>query len=81
MGRLGEELDALLEAFAVGLLAESSLLLAGLVVRGVPGPKRLVGIIAGFGAGAMIAAIVRAGSRKPGRSPRWSRLQPGQVLR
>ncbi len=47
----------MLEAFALGLLGASSLLLAGLVACWVDVPKRLVGILAGFGAGALIAAI------------------------
>jgi ZIP family zinc transporter len=47
----------LIEAFALGALAQSSLLLAGLVVCWVTVPRRVVGILAGFGAGAMIAAI------------------------
>jgi zinc transporter, ZIP family len=45
------------EAFGLGAVAQSSLLLAGLVVCWVTVPRRLVGILAGFGAGAMIAAI------------------------
>ncbi len=47
----------MLEAFGLGALAQSSLLLAGLLVCWVTVPRRLVGILAGFGAGAMIAAI------------------------
>ncbi len=47
----------LLEAFALGAVAQSSLLVAGLVVCWVKVPRRLVGVLAGFGAGAMIAAI------------------------
>jgi zinc transporter, ZIP family len=46
-----------LEAFGLGTLAQSSLLLAGLLVCWVTVPTRLVGILAGFGAGAMIAAV------------------------
>jgi zinc transporter, ZIP family len=46
-----------LEAFGLGTLAQSSLLLAGLLVCWVAVPTRLVGILAGFGAGAMIAAV------------------------
>jgi zinc transporter, ZIP family len=46
-----------IDAFALGVIAQSSLLLAGLVVCWVTVPRRLVGILAGFGAGAMIAAI------------------------
>jgi ZIP family zinc transporter len=47
----------LLEAFALGLVAQSSLLVAGLIVCWVKVPARVVGVLAGFGAGAMIAAI------------------------
>ena len=47
----------MLEAFGWGLLAQSSLLFAGLVVCWVIVPTRLVGILGGFGAGAMIAAV------------------------
>jgi ZIP family zinc transporter len=46
-----------LDAFGLGVLAQSSLLLAGLLVCWVRVPTRLVGILAGFGAGAMISAI------------------------
>jgi ZIP family zinc transporter len=47
----------LLEALGLGLLGASSLLLAGLFACWVKVPARLVGIMAGFGAGALIAAI------------------------
>ena len=47
----------LLEAVGLGTLAQSSLLFAGLLVCWVTVPTRLVGILAGFGAGAMISAI------------------------
>ncbi len=47
----------MLRAFALGLLAQSSLLLAGLFAAKVAVPRRVVGMLAGFGAGAMIAAI------------------------
>jgi ZIP family zinc transporter len=47
----------MLEAFGWGLLAQSSLLLAGLVVCWVTVPTKVVGILGGFGAGAMIAAV------------------------
>jgi ZIP family zinc transporter len=47
----------MLDAFGLGVLAQSSLLLAGLLVCWVTVPTRLVGILAGFGAGAMISAI------------------------
>lgn len=47
----------MLDAFALGLLAQSSLLLAGLVACWVTVPARLIGILAGFGAGALVAAV------------------------
>ncbi|HWN21239.1 MAG TPA: hypothetical protein VNP93_04655 [Gaiellaceae bacterium] len=47
----------MLEALGLGLLGASSLLLAGLLACWVKVPSRLVGIMAGFGAGALIAAI------------------------
>jgi zinc transporter, ZIP family len=45
------------KAFGLGVLAQSSLLVAGLLVCWIKFPTRLVGILAGFGAGAMISAI------------------------
>ena len=47
----------MLEAFGLGLLGASSLLFAGLFACWLDVPARLVGILAGFGAGALIAAI------------------------
>jgi zinc transporter, ZIP family len=47
----------MLEAFGWGLLAQSSLLLAGVLVCWVTVPTKVVGILGGFGAGAMIAAV------------------------
>jgi ZIP family zinc transporter len=47
----------MLEAFGLGLLGASSLLFAGLFACWIAVPPRLVGILAGFGAGALIAAI------------------------
>jgi ZIP family zinc transporter len=47
----------MLDAFGLGVLSQSSLLLAGVLVCWVRVPTRLVGILAGFGAGAMISAI------------------------
>jgi ZIP family zinc transporter len=46
-----------LSAFGLGVVAQSSLLLAGLLVYWVKVPRRIVGVLAGFGAGAMLAAI------------------------
>ena len=45
------------KAFGLGLLAQSSLLLAGLMVYWVKLSRRVVGALAGFGAGAMLSAI------------------------
>jgi zinc transporter, ZIP family len=47
----------MLEAFGWGFLAQLSLLLAGLLVCWVTVPTRVIGILGGFGAGAMIAAV------------------------
>ncbi len=47
----------MLEAFGWGFLAQSSLLVAGLVVCWLTIPTKVVGILGGFGAGAMIAAV------------------------
>jgi zinc transporter, ZIP family len=47
----------LLKAFGLGTLAQSSLLVAGLIVCWIKVPTKVVGILAGFGAGAMISAI------------------------
>ena len=47
----------MLDAFALGLLAQSSLLLAGLVACWVTVPPRLIGVLAGFGAGALVSAV------------------------
>jgi ZIP family zinc transporter len=46
----------MLEAFGWGFLAQSSLLVAGLLVCWVTVPTKVVGFLGGFGAGAMIAA-------------------------
>jgi zinc transporter, ZIP family len=46
-----------LNAFGLGALAQSSLLLAGLLACWVTVPRRVVGVLAGFGAGALLAAI------------------------
>lgn len=47
----------MIEAFGLGVIAQSSLLLAGLLVFWIDVPRRVVGALAGFGAGAMVAAI------------------------
>ena len=46
-----------LQAFALGGIAQSSLLLAGLVVYWVRPSTKVIGGLAGFGAGALIAAV------------------------
>jgi zinc transporter, ZIP family len=46
-----------LEAFGLGVLGASSLLFAGLFACWFDVPARVVGILAGFGAGSLIAAI------------------------
>ncbi len=45
----------MLEAFGWGLLAQSSLPVGGLLVCWLTVPSKVVGILGGFGAGAMIA--------------------------
>src|SRR5262245_49837956 len=47
----------MLSAFGLGVVAQSSLLAAGLLVCWVKVPRRVVGVLAGFGAGALLAAI------------------------
>ncbi len=44
-------------AFLLGLVAQSTLLIAGVAACKLPIPRRVVGVLAGFGAGAMLAAI------------------------
>ena len=47
----------MLKAIALGTLAQSALLLSGLVVYWIRIPQKVVGILAGFGAGALIEAV------------------------
>ncbi|HEX5579308.1 MAG TPA: hypothetical protein VFY43_06555 [Candidatus Limnocylindria bacterium] len=47
----------MLQAFALGAVAQSSLLLSGILPFFLRIPDRIVGILAGFGAGALIAAV------------------------
>lgn len=47
----------MLEAVLLGAASQSSLILSGLVVYGIRVPTKVVGGLAGFGAGALIAAI------------------------
>ena len=47
----------MLEAVLLGAAAQSSLILSGLVVYGIRVPTKVIGALAGFGAGALIAAI------------------------
>lgn len=47
----------MLAAALIGALAQSSLILSGLAVYVVRVPRRIVGILAGYGAGALLGAI------------------------
>ncbi|HEY6677853.1 MAG TPA: hypothetical protein VI411_03020, partial [Actinomycetota bacterium] len=47
----------MLKAIALGTLAQSALVLSGLLVYWIKFPPKFVGILAGFGAGALIEAI------------------------
>jgi zinc transporter, ZIP family len=47
----------MVEALVLGMVAQSSLLLSGLLVYWVRVPTKVVGALAGFGAGALISAI------------------------
>ena len=47
----------MLKAIALGTLAQSALLLSGLLVYWIHFPPKFVGILAGFGAGALIEAV------------------------
>jgi zinc transporter, ZIP family len=49
----------MLESFALGAVTQLSLVLSGLAVFLVTMPRRLVGAMAAFGAGALIAAVAR----------------------
>jgi ZIP family zinc transporter len=49
----------MLESFALGAATQLSLVLSGLAVFLVTMPRRLVGAMAAFGAGALIAAVAR----------------------
>jgi ZIP family zinc transporter len=51
------ERNLILDAFLLGAAARSSLVLSGLAVYLVKVPQKVVGAFAGFGAGALIAAI------------------------
>jgi len=46
-----------IDAVLLGAAAQSSLILSGLVVYGVRVPTKVIGAFAGFGAGALVAAI------------------------
>ena len=50
-------MSGLLGALGLGLVSQASLLLAGLFVCWVTVPRKIVGLLAGFGAGALLAAI------------------------
>src|SRR3954468_16254131 len=47
----------IVEAFVLGCLAQVSLLLAGLAATVVEVPRKVVGAMAGFGAGALVSAV------------------------
>ena len=47
----------MIQAVLLGLLGQASLLLAGLAVYAVNVPRRVVGALAGYGAGALLGAI------------------------
>ncbi len=47
----------MIPAAIVGALAQSSLILSGLAVYAIKVPRRIVGIMAGYGAGALVGAI------------------------
>ena len=47
----------MIEAILVGALAQSALVLSGIAVYFVKAPTRAIGVLAGFGAGALIAAV------------------------
>jgi ZIP family zinc transporter len=47
----------MLQAFALGAIAQSSLLLSGLLPYVLRIPDRVIGVLAGIGAGALIAAV------------------------
>jgi ZIP family zinc transporter len=47
----------MLQAFALGAVAQSSLLLSGVIPYVMRIPDRIIGILAGVGAGALIAAV------------------------
>jgi ZIP family zinc transporter len=46
-----------IESFALGAIGQSSLILSGLLVYLVAFPRRVVGALAGFGAGSLVGAI------------------------
>ncbi|MCB0968555.1 MAG: hypothetical protein KDB37_17115, partial [Ilumatobacter sp.] len=45
------------EALLLGLFGQSSLLVAGVAVCWISVPRKLVGLLAGFGAGALLASV------------------------
>ena len=47
----------MIQAALIGALAQSSLVLSGLAVYAVKVPRRFVGILAGYGAGALLGAV------------------------
>lgn len=75
----------MLNAFALGALTQLSLVLSGLIVFLVTVPKRTVGALAGFGAGALIAAVSRdllpeAQELQLIQSALWAMLGAGAIM-
>src|SRR6185436_14694475 len=75
----------MLNAFALGAVTQLSLVLSGLIVFGVKVPRRTVGALAGFGAGALRAGISRdllpeADSLQLIQSALWSMLGATAIM-
>ena len=75
----------MLNAFALGALTQLSLVLSGLLVFLITVPRRTVGALAGFGAGALIAAVSRdllpeAQLLQPVQSALWAMLGAAAIM-
>src|SRR5512132_962760 len=74
----------MLDAFGLGALPQSSLLPARVIVVWITVPTRIIGILAGFGAGAMISAIasdlVPEAEHDPSRRRREADRRHGRSL-
>lgn len=75
----------MLTAFALGALTQLSLVLSGLIVFLVTVPRRTVGALAGFGAGALIAAVSRdllpeAGTLQLLQSALWAMFGAAAII-